>query len=167
MQVRANVGNAVVCVALRDIRAGEEVTENYGVHHTEMSAAARNRILLNNYGFECRSTSDNQSSPHHISHFLNQSSRPPARRCDACAEDWPLKGALPSGSGESEAKAFEAAALIKKADGVDGWAAAAEAMIETSPESRRRPTRGNYELQSAVWDHLWNGVGNKVVKRRP
>ena len=53
-QVRANVGNAVVCVALRNIRAGEEVTENYGVHHTEDSAAARHKILVKNYGFECR-----------------------------------------------------------------------------------------------------------------
>ena len=48
------MGNAVVCVALRNIRAGEEVTENYGVHHTEDNAAARNNILVNNYGFECR-----------------------------------------------------------------------------------------------------------------
>ena len=54
-QVRANVGNAVVCVALRNIKAGEEVTENYGVHHTEDSAAARNKILVDNYGFQCRS----------------------------------------------------------------------------------------------------------------
>ena len=48
------MGNAVVSVALRNIRAGEDVTENYGVHHTEDSAAARNKILVKNYGFECR-----------------------------------------------------------------------------------------------------------------
>ena len=73
---------------------------------------------------------------------------------------------MPSGSGgESEAKALKAAGLIKKADDVDGWPAAAATMIEMSPESWR-PTRGSYELQSAVWDHLWNRVGNKVVKKR-
>ena len=32
--VRVNLGNAVVCVAIRNIAAGEEVTENYGLFHT-------------------------------------------------------------------------------------------------------------------------------------
>ena len=52
--MRANVGNAVVCVALRNIKAWEEVTENYGVHHTSDSTAARNKIMVSNYGFQCR-----------------------------------------------------------------------------------------------------------------
>ena len=40
---------------------GVVLLTSIGVHHTEISASARNRILLNNYGFECRSTFNNQS----------------------------------------------------------------------------------------------------------
>ena len=77
-------------------------------------------------------------------------------RCDACAENWPLKGQLLSGEtgsdGASARAALKAVERLKTADG-DGWTSATEALIEMSSaeeeeERKWRPTRENYELQA-------------------
>ena len=43
--VRANHGNAVVCIAVRDIRRGEEVTENYGVFPAKLTREVRTSLM--------------------------------------------------------------------------------------------------------------------------
>ena len=61
--VRANVdGSAVVCVTVRDIQAGEEITENYGPDHVKDPIGDRRDILQRHYGFVCK--------------------------CQACVEEW-------------------------------------------------------------------------------
>ncbi len=51
--VRVNQGPRVIFLAKRNIRAGEEVTECYGIHHLNLSRGERRASLLQGYRFEC------------------------------------------------------------------------------------------------------------------
>lgn len=47
------MGPKVAYVAKRNIKAGEEVTDCYGIHHLSMDKAKRQRTLKAGYAFDC------------------------------------------------------------------------------------------------------------------
>ncbi|TRY68682.1 hypothetical protein TCAL_07236 [Tigriopus californicus] len=47
------LGNKIILVAKRVINKGEEVSNNYGIHHEQMSRDQRRSLLRNKYKFEC------------------------------------------------------------------------------------------------------------------
>ena len=61
----------MVLVAKRSIKKGEEITNNYGVHHNNMALDFRKNALKNGYKFDCL--------------------------CDACQGDFPLLKKVESG----------------------------------------------------------------------
>eukprot|EP00094_Tigriopus_californicus_P000306 TCALIF_00296-PA protein Name:"Similar to Smyd4 SET and MYND domain-containing protein 4 (Mus musculus)" AED:0.00 eAED:0.00 QI:140/1/1/1/0.75/0.6/5/342/369 len=63
-----NIGKKIVVLAGRNIRQGEEITENYFPHHYYMSQIDRQIWLQEHYNFRCE--------------------------CKACIEDWPTLGVL-------------------------------------------------------------------------
>lgn len=66
-------GAEIVIVALRNVAAGEEVTENYFPHYAQMPREERRRWLQEHYRFDCR--------------------------CSACEGDFPLMATLSSDGG--------------------------------------------------------------------
>jgi hypothetical protein len=135
--VRANVGNVVVCVTVRNVAKGEEITENYGLYHTKDERARRKSVLLENYGFECR--------------------------CRACKEDWPLKGNLKKSKSGREKKADLVIELLIS----DRWTEAKIAMENCESlllKDRTPPSREDVAVQTALWEYLWEKIGNKRVK---
>ena len=73
--MRVNVGSTMLLIACRDIKKGEEISDNYCIHFSEMGVNNRTGWLQENYKFKCR--------------------------CRACEEEWPtfdqLPGQLPTG----------------------------------------------------------------------
>ena len=73
--MRVNVGSTMLLIACRDIKKGDEISDNYCIHFSEMGVNNRTGWLQENYKFKCR--------------------------CRACEEEWPtfdqLPGQLPTG----------------------------------------------------------------------
>jgi len=61
--MRVNVGSKMLLIACRDINKGEEISDNYCIHFSEMGVKDRTGWILENYKFRCR--------------------------CRACEEEWP------------------------------------------------------------------------------
>jgi len=60
--LRCNVGNTVIIIAARDIKEGEEITDNYCIHYSELPSHERSSWLQENFFFKCQ--------------------------CQACSENW-------------------------------------------------------------------------------
>lgn len=56
-------GDRLVLVALRPIRVGEEVTDNYGPHFSLSTRITRNNWLQDYYGFQCRCQACRENRP--------------------------------------------------------------------------------------------------------
>lgn len=62
--LRLNInGNQVMMVAKRSIRAGEEVTDNYGIHHLSYSLEERQEKLMKGFAFCCWCTACQKDFP--------------------------------------------------------------------------------------------------------
>jgi len=70
--VRINMGRKMFLVATRNIKKGEEVTDNYCAVFSELGVSARKQFLRENFLFSCE--------------------------CEACEEEWPTYSQLPASS---------------------------------------------------------------------
>jgi len=61
--VRINQGPRVIIMAKRNIRAGEEVTDCYGIHHLSMPIKERKETLKRGYCFDCACTGCKKDYP--------------------------------------------------------------------------------------------------------
>lgn len=73
--MRVNVGSTMLLIACRDINKGDEISDNYCIHFSEMDSKNRLGWIEENYKFKCQ--------------------------CRACEEEWPtfdqLPGEFPTG----------------------------------------------------------------------
>ena len=93
--MRANIrGKSVVCVTVKAIGKGQEITENYGLSYTHDSKERRQAILKEHYGFECR--------------------------CVACTQDWPSKNIMKHEHQERMKKKKGEGRAEEEKDEVDG-----------------------------------------------
>ena len=162
--MRANVrGKAVVCVTVKAIQKGQEITENYGLSYVRDAKERRQTILREHYGFECV--------------------------CTACREDWPSKAIMKQQQQEAAAAAAEKDEKRKKhcekvvsllMDASSSSSSSAMPDLERlllgiccgdledlDGEESRPPPPPNYSLyqvQNAVWEYLWLSRGNKRIK---
>ncbi len=72
---RINRGRKTALIASRNISPGQEITDIYSMHYSEISLAQRKSWLKDMFFFECR--------------------------CQACLDDFPVYNSLPSTIGES------------------------------------------------------------------
>eukprot|EP00094_Tigriopus_californicus_P006260 TCALIF_06026-PA protein Name:"Similar to SMYD4 SET and MYND domain-containing protein 4 (Pongo abelii)" AED:0.08 eAED:0.08 QI:8/0.66/0.25/1/0.33/0.5/4/0/663 len=68
--IRVNQGPRVIIITKSFVKAGEEVTDCYGIHHMSIPRAERQETLRRGYAFECQ--------------------------CQACKKDYPLLASLPN-----------------------------------------------------------------------
>eukprot|EP00092_Neocalanus_flemingeri_P007710 GFUD01008326.1.p1 GENE.GFUD01008326.1~~GFUD01008326.1.p1 ORF type:complete len:633 (+),score=153.13 GFUD01008326.1:157-2055(+) len=68
--IRINLGKKMFLVASKNIRKGEEITDNYCIHFSDMAAHARREWIEENFLFSCE--------------------------CKACEEDWPTYNHMPT-----------------------------------------------------------------------
>ncbi|XP_023343895.1 SET and MYND domain-containing protein 4 [Eurytemora carolleeae] len=68
--LRCNIGGTVVIIAARDIKQGEEITDNYCIHYSELPGPDRRAWLQESFFFTCQ--------------------------CTACSSDWLTYDDLPS-----------------------------------------------------------------------
>lgn len=78
--VRVNIGKKMLLIASKNIRKGEEISDNYCIHFSDMNATERREWIAENFLFDCC--------------------------CEACQEDWPtysnISSARPSEKARSE-----------------------------------------------------------------
>jgi len=68
--IRINMGKKMFLVASKNIRKGEEITDNYCIHFSDMGAKSRREWMEENFLFSCE--------------------------CEACEGDWPTYNNLPT-----------------------------------------------------------------------
>jgi len=68
--IRINLGKKMFLVASKNIRKGEEISDNYCIHFSDMKAKARKEWMEENFLFSCE--------------------------CKACEEDWPIYNDMPT-----------------------------------------------------------------------
>jgi len=68
--IRINLGKKMFLVASKNIRKGEEITDNYCIHFSDMKAGERRQWMEENFLFSCE--------------------------CQACEDEWPTYNSLPT-----------------------------------------------------------------------
>ena len=140
--LRINInGNQVMMVAKRKIRAGEEVSDNYGIHHLSLTLEERQEALLKGFAFCCW--------------------------CTGCQKDYPrmksLRSQLPE---ETEDKFDQLREDIKETfrrGNHQECLKTSQAMIQLLEKARIPPPHRNYELASlSLISCLWKVYGNKA-----
>ena len=140
--LRINInGNQVLMVAKRKIRAGEEVSDNYGIHHLSLTLEERQEALLKGFAFCCW--------------------------CEGCQKDYPrmksLRSQLPE---ETEDKFDHLRDEIKdvfRRGNHQECLKTSLAMIQLLEKARIPPPHRNYELASlSLISCLWKVYGNKA-----
>ena len=135
--MRANAGDEVICVTVRDLKAGEEVTENYGLSFLHDPFAKRQEIFQGHYGFTCS--------------------------CEACSNAWPTKEQLKNRENGRIESACDKAIEVLNEDWEAGVGEMRRCLNLIMEENN--PSYSAYRLQNAVWEFLWLAMGNKRVRK--
>ncbi len=129
-------GNQVICVTSRNIKAGEEICENYGLMYTAKSRDERQKVLKDHYKFDCC--------------------------CEPCSKNWPLLVDMKNILGNNNSK--EAVDLLTHGKWKQGLAKA-DQLFEKVLQKSNMPLPEVAETQIAIWKCLWLKYGNtKQVK---
>ena len=140
--LRINInGDQVLMVAKRKIRAGEEVSDNYGIHYLSLTLEERQEALLKGFAFCCW--------------------------CEGCQKDYPrmksLRSQLPE---ETEDKFDHLRENIKETfrrGNHQECLKTSQAMIQLLEKAKIPPPHRNYELASiSLISCLWKVYGNKA-----
>ena len=129
-------GGQMVLVAKRGIPKGEEVTNNYGVHHNNMTKAKRQSVLKTGYKFDCD--------------------------CQACQDDYPLLGKVDSKLAKKVNKDLDN--LIAHYQRLFSQGCLEEALENCCEYVRKLEQNGvkyphrNYEIGSIAMNSCWWGI---------
>lgn len=141
--MRANIGKDVVCITVKDIKKGQEITENYGLSYAYNSLEKRQKICKEHYGFECK--------------------------CIACVNNWQVKHLLQKVNDFQVVQATENALKYLRYDKItiSRWNLALE---EIQKVLKSFPNPGQicfqkYQVQNAIWEFLWMSSGNKRLAK--
>jgi len=139
LRINAN-GNQVVMVAKRRIRQGEEITDNYGIHHISMAFEDRQDALNRGFAFSCC--------------------------CNGCAKDYPrlksLRSQLPEKvEDDFDAKRDDVKEKFRKGDHPACLSLSCD-MIKLLEKNNIVYPHRNYELAAlSLLSCLWKIHGNK------
>ena len=126
----------MVLVAKRSIKKGQEVTNNYGVHHNNIPLAKRQTILKSGYKFQCE--------------------------CEACQKDYPLLNKVESSLNKKVGKELDF--LIASYQKLFSEGCLEEALdrccdyVKKLEEKNIEYPHRNFEIGSIAMNSCWWGI---------